>query len=51
MRFAPDLGDNIAKGDANYLSLLDEADAYVARNGLDLPEEPDARILGPPPPA
>ena len=24
-------------GDANYLSLLDEADAYVARNGLDLP--------------
>lgn len=46
MRFAPDLGANIANGDANYLSLLDEADAYIARNGLDLPEEPDARILG-----
>ena len=43
MRFAPDLADNIAKGDANYLSLLDEADAYVARNGLDLPDEPEAR--------
>jgi putative flavoprotein involved in K+ transport len=47
LRFAPDLSDNIAKGDANYMSLLDEADAYVARNGLDLPEEPEARVLGP----
>jgi putative flavoprotein involved in K+ transport len=46
MRFAPDLGRNIAGGDANYLSLLDEADAYVARNGLDLPEEPQARRIG-----
>jgi putative flavoprotein involved in K+ transport len=47
LRFAPDLGDNIAKGDASYLSLLEEADAYVARNGLDLPEEPEAHRLGP----
>ncbi|WDZ93334.1 NAD(P)/FAD-dependent oxidoreductase [Nocardiopsis sp. HUAS JQ3] len=46
VRFAPDLRDNIARGDANYLSLLDEADAYVERNGLDLPEEPGARALG-----
>jgi putative flavoprotein involved in K+ transport len=49
MQFAPDLGDNIAQGDANYLSLLDEADAYVSRNRLDLPQEPDARTLGPNP--
>jgi putative flavoprotein involved in K+ transport len=49
MRFAPDLGDNIANGDANYLSLLDEADAYIERNGVGLPEEPEARILGPAP--
>jgi putative flavoprotein involved in K+ transport len=49
LRFAPDLGDNIAGGDANYLSLLDEADAYIERNGVDLPEEPEARILGPAP--
>ena len=49
IRFAPDLGANIAGGDANYLSLLDEADAYVARNGLDLPEEPHARSIGPDP--
>lgn len=47
--FAPDLADNIAKGDENYLSLIDEADAYVARNGLDLPPEPDARNIGPDP--
>jgi putative flavoprotein involved in K+ transport len=49
MRFAPDLAANIANGDANYLSLLDEADDYVVRNGLDLPEEPEARLLGPDP--
>ncbi|MFE3456587.1 flavin-containing monooxygenase [Nocardiopsis aegyptia] len=46
MRFASDLRDSIAAGDANYLALLDEADAYVERNGLDLPEEPGARVLG-----
>jgi putative flavoprotein involved in K+ transport len=49
MRFAPDLGDNIARGDAYYLSLLDECDAYAMRNGLDLPPEPDARLLAPDP--
>ena len=46
MRFADDLRANIEGGDANYLSMLDEADAYIARNGLDLPEEPAARELG-----
>lgn len=49
MHFAPDLAGNLARGDANYLSVLDEADVYVARNGLDLPEEPDARNIGPDP--
>ena len=49
MRFAPDLAENIARGDANYLSVLDEADAYIARNGLDLPGEPEARVIDPPP--
>jgi putative flavoprotein involved in K+ transport len=47
--FAPDLAGNIAYGDANYLSVLDEADAYVDRNGLDLPEEPEARVFDPDP--
>jgi putative flavoprotein involved in K+ transport len=49
LRFAPDLAANIAAGDASLLALLDEADAYVVRNGLDLPEEPGARVLGPDP--
>jgi putative flavoprotein involved in K+ transport len=49
MHFAPDLRANIENGDANYLAMLDEADAHIARNGLDLPEEPQARILGPDP--
>jgi putative flavoprotein involved in K+ transport len=49
MHIAPDLERNIAGGDAHYLSLLDAADAYVASNGLDLPEEPDARTFDPPP--
>ena len=46
MQFAPDLKTNIENGDANYLSMLDEADAYIARNNLDLPEEPRARVFG-----
>jgi putative flavoprotein involved in K+ transport len=45
VRFAADLRDTIAAGDANYLSLLEEADAYITRNGLDLPEEPQARVF------
>lgn len=47
--FQPDLAQNIARGDANYLALLDAADAYAARNGLDLPEEPAARRFLPDP--
>jgi putative flavoprotein involved in K+ transport len=47
--FAPDLAANIAQGDADYLALLDEADAYVEAHGLDLPEEPSARVIGPDP--
>jgi putative flavoprotein involved in K+ transport len=46
---AEDLARNLAKGDADYLALLDEADAYVARNGLDLPLEPEARTILPDP--
>lgn len=49
LTFAPDLAKNIARGDASLMSLLDEADAYVARNGLDLPEEPAARRIDPDP--
>ncbi len=47
---APDLKKNIEDGDANYLAVLRSADAYINRNGLDLPEEPDAYTLLPDPP-
>ncbi len=50
MRFAPDLAENLARGDANHLSVLDAADAWVARAGVALPEEPEARIIPPDPP-
>ncbi len=47
--FQADLAENIARGDENYLSLLNAADAYIERNGLDLPEEPEARATYPDP--
>ncbi|MDO5704002.1 MAG: NAD(P)/FAD-dependent oxidoreductase [Paracoccus sp. (in: a-proteobacteria)] len=43
LAFAGDLTRNLDAGDANHNGLLDEADAYVARNGLDLPDDPEAR--------
>ncbi|APX22626.1 MAG: FAD-dependent oxidoreductase [Rhodobacteraceae bacterium] len=49
VRFAPDLARNIRAGDDSYLRMLDEADAHVSRNGLDLSEEPEARRLSPDP--
>jgi putative flavoprotein involved in K+ transport len=45
--FQDDLVKNLQLGDENYLGLLDAADAYIERNGLDLPEEPDARKVFP----
>lgn len=47
LSFAPDLGHNIENGDSNYLSVLDEADAYISKEGLDFPEEPEARNIDP----
>lgn len=49
MRFADDLARNIALGDANLLAMMDAADAYIAREGLDWPEEPEARAMLPDP--
>lgn len=49
VHFAGDLARNIARGDNNYLSLLDRADDYAASHGLDLPEEPEARRMEPHP--
>lgn len=50
LSFADDLARNIEAGDRNYLSVLDEADAYAAAQGLDLPEDPEARQFLPLPP-
>ncbi|MDO7911146.1 NAD(P)/FAD-dependent oxidoreductase [Pseudomonas sp. 22-AL-CL-001] len=47
--FQPDLAANLAAGDANYFALLDAADAYIERNGLTLPEDPQARVRQPEP--
>ncbi len=47
LSFASDLAENIAAGDTNYLAMLDQADKYVERNGLDIPEEPEARLFAP----
>jgi putative flavoprotein involved in K+ transport len=49
MHFAPDLAANIAQGDASYLAVLDRADAYAVRHGLELPAEPQARQMRPDP--
>ena len=49
LHFATDLAKNIAQGNANTLSVLDEADAFIERNGLDFPQEPAARRVGPDP--
>ena len=45
--FQPNLLENLKRGDENYLALLDAADAYIERNGLDLPLEPQARRVFP----
>jgi len=49
MQFGGDLARNIAAGDANYLAVLDKADAYATAHALDLPPEPEARRFGPDP--
>ena len=49
IRFEPDLAKNIANGNSYTLSLLDQADEYVIRNGLDFPLEPEAREVLPDP--
>ena len=43
LTFRDDLEHNLNRGDANLFALLDEADAYVRRQGLDLPADPQAR--------
>jgi putative flavoprotein involved in K+ transport len=49
LHFENDLVQNIAEGDKDYFDILREADAYIERNGIDLPPEPEAwQLLGDP---
>lgn len=50
LQIQPDLAQNISRGDADYLRVLNAADAYIARQGLDLPEEPEAHRMAADPP-
>lgn len=43
VRFRDDLVQNIKAGDDSLTALLDAADAWAARNGVDLPPDPEAR--------
>ena len=45
MHFADDVKHNIVEGDANYLSVLQEADLYIEQNGIDLPLETEAHEI------
>lgn len=49
LSFAEGIMDNIAEGDKAYFDVLRDADAYIERNGLDLPPEPQAWELLPDP--
>ncbi|MCR4457356.1 MULTISPECIES: NAD(P)/FAD-dependent oxidoreductase [unclassified Pseudescherichia] len=49
LHFAKGLAENIADGDKAYFDVLRDADAYIERNGLDLPPEPQAWELLPDP--
>lgn len=43
--FNDDLVDNIVSAEKNYLDNLEEMDDYIEANGLDFPEEPEAKII------
>jgi putative flavoprotein involved in K+ transport len=45
----PDLQTNVAAGDRYLAELLDQCDAHVAAQGLDLPLDPEARKVWPDP--
>lgn len=50
MRFAPDLAETLAAGDATLRAFIAAADTHAVRAGLDLPPDPDAAATRPDPP-
>jgi putative flavoprotein involved in K+ transport len=49
LSFADDLTRNTQNGDVNHAAVLDEADAYILRHGLDFPEDLSERKKWPDP--
>lgn len=49
IHFARGLAESLADGDVSYAGFLDMADAHVERNGLDMPQDPAARVALPDP--
>jgi putative flavoprotein involved in K+ transport len=49
LTFQAGLAENVAQGDQAYFDVLRDADAYIERNGLPFPPEPDAWTLLPDP--
>lgn len=49
VHFEKGLAENIAEGDKAYFDVLRDADAYIEKNGLDFPQEPEAWELLPDP--
>ena len=49
LAFEPGLAKNVAEGDQAYFDVLRDADAYIERNGLPFPPEPEAWNLLPDP--
>jgi putative flavoprotein involved in K+ transport len=45
LEIAPDLAENLATGDIYYAGFLDMLDAHVERHGLNLPDDPAARMV------
>jgi len=45
LEIAPDLAENLANGDTYYATFLDMLDAHVEQHGLDLPDDPAARVV------
>jgi putative flavoprotein involved in K+ transport len=45
LEIAPGLAGSLATGDAYYATFLDMLDAHVERHGLDLPDDPAARMV------
>lgn len=45
----PDLAQSVHDGDMDHLGMLAEVDEYIDAHGLDLPTEPEAKVIGPDP--